>query len=163
MKKSNTQHFGDLDPRYHYSLNPYPDLRFSGKCPTCGGKTGQKTLPLLIHVDPQNLITLNYTNRYCRRCDTLIGHKDEIEHLLFAVFSQSRPDVVGNPYVMIGTVETKACRKALTQPQPVTEIRKYAHDFETFEELRMTMAGWFHKDQEPPVWQPPPSAEWVKR
>jgi hypothetical protein len=27
----------------------------------------------------------------------------------------------------------------------------------------MTMEGWFHIDQEPPVRPPPPSTEWVKR
>ena len=33
-------------------------IRFS-KCPACQNKTGQRKLPLLIHVDPKNLIALN--------------------------------------------------------------------------------------------------------
>ena len=31
-----------------------------------------------------------------------------------------------------------------------------------YEELRVTMGGWFKADQEPPVATPPPSTEWVK-
>jgi hypothetical protein len=38
----------------------------------------------------------------------------------------------------------------------------HIHDFKSYEELRMTMAGWFPQDQDPPVWTPPPSTEWVK-
>ena len=45
---------------------------------------------------------------------------------------------------------------------PANDLLPHIHDFKSYEELRMTMAGWFHKDQEPPVWTPPPSTEWVK-
>ena len=59
MDKNNVKpQFGYLPPQYNFSLNPYPELRFS-KCPVCEEKTGQRKLPLLIHVDPKNLIALN--------------------------------------------------------------------------------------------------------
>ena len=161
MAKTRKNQFGFLDPKYNYSLNPYPDLRFS-KCPVCEGKTGQRKLPLLIHVDPKHLIALNYTNRYCHRCDMLIGHRHEIEHLLTEVFFQYNPMVIGNDYLLIGTVEKKAWREGLSQPQPINETLPHVHDFKSYEELRMTMAGWFPQDQEPPVMTPPPSKEWVK-
>jgi hypothetical protein len=32
-----------------------------------------------------------------------------------------------------------------------------------YEEIRMTMAGWFHEDQEPPVMTPPRPKEWVRQ
>ncbi len=38
----------------------------------------------------------------------------------------------------------------------------YAHDFKTYQEIRMTMEGWFPRDKKPPVRTPPPSTEWVK-
>lgn len=80
--------FGCLPPKYNFCLNPYSELRFS-RCPDCQNKTGQRKLPLLIHVEPMNLIALNYTKRYCRRCDLLIGHKYEIEQHLTKCSSRS--------------------------------------------------------------------------
>ena len=71
---------GELDPKYNFNLNPYPQLRFS-KCPDCNNKTRQRKLPLLIHVNPMRMIALNYVNRYCERCDLLISHKDEIDRI----------------------------------------------------------------------------------
>ena len=153
--------FGDLPPKYNFSLNPYPELRFS-KCPDCQNKTGQRKLPLLIHVDPKNLIALNYTTRYCHRCDMLIGHKSEIEHHLKEMFLKIDPDVIGNPYLIMGTVEKKAWLENIKQPKPMNEMRQHIHDFKSYQNLRMTMAGWFKNGQEPPVMPPPPSEEWLK-
>jgi hypothetical protein len=39
----------------------------------------------------------------------------------------------------------------------------HASDFAKYmDELRMTRAGWYPQDQEPPVAEPPPSQEWIK-
>jgi len=38
----------------------------------------------------------------------------------------------------------------------ISDFAKY------YQELRVTQVGWFHRDQEPPVMQPPPSQEWIK-
>jgi hypothetical protein len=79
MENNNVRkQFGVLPPKYNFSLNPYPELRFS-KFPDCQNKTGQRTLPLLIHVEPKDFIALNYTNRYCVKaikicaCQWLVG------------------------------------------------------------------------------------------
>jgi len=162
VAKKERQRFGLLEPEYNYLLNPYPELRFT-KCPVCEGKTGQRKLPLVIHVDPQNLINLNYTHRHCRRCDTLIGHKHEIEQFLSTLFSQHNPEVIGNRYVIIGTMEVKTWRAGLNKQLSINEARAHSHDLKTYEELRMTMAGWFHKDQEPRVMEPSLSTVWVKK
>ena len=161
MGKTGKNQFGHLAPQHNFSLNPYPELRFS-RCPDCESKTGQRKLPLLIHVDPKHLIALNYTNRYCQGCDMLIGHKNEIEHLLTDMFTQYDPAVIGNDYLLIGTVEKKPWREGLKQPKSAGEMLPHVHDFKNFQELRMTMTGWFPKDQEPPVMTPPLSTEWVK-
>jgi hypothetical protein len=92
----------------------------------------------------------------------LIGHKDEIEHLLASMFAQYDSSVIGNDYLIIGTVEKQAWREGLKQPKPVAEMLPHASDFKSYQEIRMTMAGWFRADQEPPVMTPPPSTEWVK-
>lgn len=162
MAKRKKTRLGKLAPRYNFSLNPYTEFRFY-RCPDCHGKTGQRKLPLFIHVEPDHFIALNFTNRYCPRCDSLIGRKDEIEHILTGLFSQYGPSVIGNDYVIIGTVEKKTWREGLYQPKQLKQILPNVHDFKSFAELRMTMAGWFPKDLEPPEMPPAPSTEWVKK
>jgi hypothetical protein len=160
-KQKTNRGFGYLQPQFNFSLNPYPDMRFS-RCPICESKTGQRKLPLLIHVDPQNLIALNYTNRYCSRCNMLIGHKDEIEHHLTVLFMSNNEEIVGNRYLIFGTVEKKAWRENMVAPKPLESLRHHISNFESFQELRMTMTGWFPKGEKPPVMVPPGSTEWIK-
>ena len=161
-KNGARKQFGYLPPKYNFSLNPYSELRFS-RCPYCQNKTGQRKLPLLIHVEPMNLIALNYTNRYCHRCDMLIGHKHEIEHHLTEMFLKINPEVIGNYYLVFGTVEKIAWRENMNQSKPLNEMRQHIHDFKSYQNLRMTMAGWFPEGQAPPVMKPPPSTEWMKK
>jgi YgiT-type zinc finger domain-containing protein len=162
MPKKQKPQFGELPPKYNFVLNPYPSERLS-RCPFCGGKTGQRKRPLLIHVDPKHLIALNYTCRYCQQCDLLIAHKDEIEHLLSTLFSQYDPKAIGNEYLIIGTVEKKCWREGLEKPKDISEMLPHASDFKAhYQELRLRQTGWYPKDQEPPIKDPPPSQEWVK-
>jgi len=142
-------------PKYNFILNPYPDQRLT-RCPLCDRKTGQRKLPLLIHVDPSHLIALNYTCRYCQHCDLLIAHKHEIEYLLYNLFSQNEPEAIGNDYLILGTVAMRAWREGVKQPKDVAEMMTYASDFETcYHELRLTRPGWYGPGQEPPIMDPP--------
>lgn len=162
MIQSRKSHLGKLPPRYNFVLNPYPDMRVSS-CPFCGQKTGQRKTPLLIHIEPHHLIALNYTCRYCVACDLLVAHKHEIEHLLASLFSQSAPAVVGNEYLIIGTVEKATWRQGLQNPGSLQEMLLHTSDFAAcYKELRATRPGWYPSGQEPPVMEPPPSQEWVK-
>jgi len=156
MKKK----FGKLQSKFNFSLNPYPEMRFS-KCPDCGKKTGQRKLALFIHVEPLNPVSLNYTNRYCSNCDMLIGHKHELEHHLKITFDKVNPEIIGNNYKLIGTIENKVWKENAVQQLPINELRNYVHDFKSTQTISMTMGGWFPKDKEPPVMEPPPSTEWV--
>ena len=92
----------------------------------------------------------------------LIGHKHEIEHHLTELFMKIDPEVIGNDYLVFGTIEKKAWRENLKDPKPLNEMRQHIHDFKSYQDIRMTMGGWFHKGQSPPVIEPPPSIEWVK-
>ncbi|WP_395144451.1 hypothetical protein [Armatimonas sp.] len=159
MKK---RHFGELPPRYQFVLNPYPDQRIS-RCPLCEAKTGQKKIPLLIHIDPQHLIALNYTCRFCQSCELLVGHKHTIEHFLFELFLLHSPESIGNSYIIIGTVEKGAWRKGLTERLDIPSLLPHAGDFETYlEDLRCTRPGYYRADEKPPIMEPPLSDEWVK-
>ncbi len=162
MVKTRTPQFGELPPRYRFMLNPYPDMRVSS-CPHCDHKMGQRKIPLLIHVAPMHLIALNYTCRYCQACDLLIGHKHEIEHLLTSLFSQMEPAVVGNEYLILGTIEKSAWREGLQHPKAIEDMLPHASDFAGYyQELRVTRPGWYKAGQEPPLMEPLPSQEWVK-
>lgn len=162
MVKAKKPQFFKLPPRYSFVLNPYPDMRIS-RCPHCEGKTGQRKIPLLIHIEPLHLIALNYTCRYCQACDLLIAHKHEIEHLLTSMFRQYDPEAVGNDYLIMGTVDKTTWREGLQQPKAVAEMLPHVSDFaEYYQELRVTRPGWYRADQEPPMMEPPPSQEWVK-
>jgi hypothetical protein len=126
-------------------------------------KTGQRKIPILIHVNPHHLIALNYTCRFCRDCDLLIAHKHEIEHYLTTLFSQYHPDTIGNDYLAIGTVEKSAWKEGLKQNQAIDIFLPHTSDFATYyEELQLTRAGYYKADQKPPVAVPPPSQKWVK-
>lgn len=154
---------GKLPPKYNFVLNPYPDERLSS-CPFCGQRTGQRKLPLLIHVDPMYPIALNYTCRYCKDCDLLIAHKHEIEHLLTEMFKRYDPDVIGNDYLIFGTIKKKTWREGLTEPKAIEDMLQHTSDFAIYyQELRMRQTGWYREGQEPPVRQPQPSQEWIKQ
>jgi hypothetical protein len=162
MEAPKKRQLGGLPPRYGFMLNPYPDQRV-WQCPLCERKTGQQKVPLLIHVDPLHLIALNYTCRSCRACDLLIGQKHDIEHLLTELFRRSDPTVIGNAYLIIGTVEKRIWREGVAQPKGIAEMLPQASDFATYyNELRLTRPGYYRAEQEPPVLEPPVSQEWVK-
>jgi hypothetical protein len=141
--------------RYHFVLNPYPDARVS-KCPDCAGKTGQRKLPLFIHIDPRFPVALNYTCRYCTRCDKLFAHQAEVEYLLTQMFSQFAPAAIGNDYLIMGTLERAVWRENMKNPKPPHETLQHLHPFKSYSTLQRSMAGWFPIGKQPPLQQPPP-------
>jgi hypothetical protein len=130
-KKAQTKkrpQLGKLPPLYRFFLNQYDDVRFTS-CPQCANKTLQRKLPLFIHVSPGQPLTLNKTCRYCPNCDLLIAHQDEIEDIMARAFTEFNPEVVGNAYLVIGTVE-RATWKRTMQSQLLVEVTLDAlHDF----------------------------------
>ena len=162
MAAKKKKQFGGLPPRYSFMLNPYPDSRIP-RCPLCEQKSRQRKVPLLMCIDPHYMIALGYTCRYCPGCDLLIAHKTEIEHLLTALFQQSAPDVIGNDYLVFGTVEKRAWREGMTKPGFVNEMLPHVSDFKMYyRDLRRTCRGYYRVDQEPPIEEPPASQEWTK-
>lgn len=131
---------GKLSPLYNFFLNPYSDARFS-RCPQCEAKTGQKKVPLVIHVDPHYPLILNYTCRYCVKCDLLIAHKNEIEGHLTRMFSQRAPEVLGNDYLVIGTAEKDYWRAGVENPRPPTELLDNLHGFKEYRNFEL-IGGW---------------------
>jgi Zn-finger nucleic acid-binding protein len=116
-------------PRYRFFLNPYTDVRFT-TCPQCQGKTSQRKLPLVIHIDPLQLVSLNKTCRYCPRCDLLIAHRDELEAwLAAAAFREHRPEIVGNDYLVLGTEDRADWLTGVRTTRSPQEAFECLHDF----------------------------------
>lgn len=161
MRKTKKIRLGQLPPKYKFVLNPFPEFRASN-CIDCNRQNSARKVPLLIHVEPTRFVALNYTCRYCLRCDLLLGHQHEIEHLLHDLFLKVDPQAIGTEYVIIGTIEKAAWRLSRGQPKTPSEMLAQTHDFKAYSTLHLTQGGWFPRDMEPPEMVPPPSAEWVK-
>jgi hypothetical protein len=142
-----TPQLGKLSPLYNFFLNPYSDVRFS-RCPQCEGKTGQKKVPLVIHVDPNYPLILNYTCRYCAKCDLLIAHQNEIEGYLVQMFTQRALGAVGNDYLVIGTAEREYWKDGLENLHPPTELLDNLHGFRQY--LNFERAGGWLPDKPAP-------------
>ena len=120
---------GNLTPLYKFFLSPYADVRFTSSYPSCCGKTKQRKLPLAIHVSDWGMVILNKTCRFCPACELVIGHQDEIERVLAQLFAESAPEVVGNDYLVVGTVALKDWRRGLAGPLTNAEMLAAMHDF----------------------------------
>ena len=138
MTKKTKIRIGKQPPRYDFFLNPYEDARFTS-CPKCSRKTGQRKAPLVIFVNPIDPVALNYTCRYCTKCDLLIAHQDEIEAHLTQIFMQRKPEVIGNNYIVLGTMDRADWKRGLQQPLTFDEMEKCLHDFK--QELYFEMVG----------------------
>jgi hypothetical protein len=166
MTKKKEIRFGKLPPQYTFILNPYTEYRFT-RCPGCDKSMKQRKLPLVIHVDPMNPVALNYTCRYCPDCDLLIAHQDEIEELLAALFAEYNPSVIGNDYLVMGTMERQAWREGVKQPKGIPEMLEHLHDFKDVQTIRVQPGGWYPADMDPselPFQEPAPlNTSWRRR
>ncbi len=135
---------GKQPPRYTFFLNPYTDARFTN-CPKCGGKTRQKKLPLVIHVEGFAMISLNQTCRYCPDCDLLISHRDEIETQLTHHLRVRTSAGIGNDYLVIGTLDRTDWQKGKSGTITTQETIQALHDFEDVVQFR-PLDGWRRKE-----------------
>ena len=141
----NKPKFGKLPPMYNFILNPHSETRVS-TCPSCDQRMRQRKVPLFIHVDPKVPVLLGYTCRYCPDCDLLVAHQDEIEALLANMFAEWDPSLIGNHYLVMGTVERKLWREGMKTPQGIGELIENLHDFKQVMELGFRPAGWYRDE-----------------
>ena len=137
MKKAK---IGKLPPRFTFILNPHEHIRVS-KCPICRRLTHMRKFPLLIYIDEWGLLALGKTCRYCSPCELIVLHKDELEAELVGTFERVAPDVIGNQYLVLGTVDTKWWKEGLgrvrDQPRDALE-----HLAEFKKVLGLDPGGW---------------------
>lgn len=107
-------------------------MRLIIRRPNCEHLTYEREFVLLIHVDPGNLIALGKTCRYCSPCELIIAHQNELESELVRLFEQRNPSVIGNRYLVLGTVETKEWHEGLAQPKTIVDMLPHAADFKGY-------------------------------
>ena len=137
---------GKLPPKYRFFLNHYQAYRFTN-CPQCERTMKVRKHPFLVHVDPQQLVLLNMSARYCPSCDLLILHQDKLEEMLVAALLASNPDVIGNEYVVLGTVERKGWREARKQEYGLQTTLDNLHDFKEVVLVEVEGPGWVPADE----------------
>ncbi|GAC1696370.1 MAG: hypothetical protein PVS3B1_34890 [Ktedonobacteraceae bacterium] len=127
VKETSIQ-LGLQPPRYNFLLNPYKDTRFT-ICPHCGNKTRTRKFSLVIHVEPTETLLWDKICRYCYYCDLLIMHQDKLEELLFEYLIVKNPRIIGNDYIVLGTVERSDSKRAWSGTLSVQEMLEHLHDF----------------------------------
>lgn len=85
--------------------------------------------PLVIHVEPHYFIALNTTCKYCPHCDLLLAHQDILEDLLARTFAENAPEVIGNDYLVVGTMDRPDWKAGMHAAVPPTDALKFLHDF----------------------------------
>src|SRR6266702_905862 len=73
---------------------------------------------------------LPHRYRFCPNCDLLIAHQDEIEDILSRIFTTLEPEIVGNDYLVIGTVERATWKRTMQNQLPIQDTLDALHDFE---------------------------------
>jgi hypothetical protein len=133
---------GGQPHRYIFLLNPYTDTRLS-KCPKCDRLTRSRKFALFIHLEGWGPLTLGKTCRYCSHCELIIAHQDELEAQLAHSMSKLAPKVIGNEYLVLGTLDMKVWREGLKgSGQTVVEALKHVADFKKTLELHVEPGGW---------------------
>ncbi len=143
-RKPSMSRIGQLPPRYSFALNPYNDIRFS-KCPKCNRATYPRKFPLLIHIDGFGAIVLGKTCRYCSKCEFIIAHQDELEHELATMFLERAPEIIGNDYVVLGTVDKKVWRQGMIKAETLEDVLPHTADIKKYITLTYEPARWVPK------------------
>ena len=110
-------------------------------------KTKVRKFPLVIHIEPQQLLLLNKQCKYCPSCDLIITKKQEIESLMTTGMGQSNPEVIGNNYLVMGTVDRKDWKQGNKGSLPPSEIIKCMYVFKDIWDFEVIPAGWYPAEE----------------
>lgn len=132
--------------RHYFFLNPYKNEAFT-RCPQCNEKTKLRKYPLMVHIEPRQLLCLNKSCKYCEQCDLIIGKQAEIEVLISDCCEKLDPSLTGNKYLVFGTFDKsdwKRYSQMTSYPQETLDKVYVFKDVLNFEVVR---GGW-SKDNE---------------
>ncbi|MHC4443865.1 MAG: hypothetical protein ACYTF1_09495 [Planctomycetota bacterium] len=128
--------------RHRFFLSPYEDMAFT-KCPKCDCKTKQRKLPLVIHIEPEQVLALNKTCRYCPNCDLVIAREKELEAMMAATFEDQRPEIIGNEYLVVGTLDRTDWREGSKSQLPPDQVLDRVYIFEDEWYFEIEPSGWY--------------------
>ena len=140
-KTKKPRRLGYLLPQHDFFLNPHSNARFT-RCPKCDAATKLRKKPLLIFINLVQPVSLNKTCRCCPSCDLLIAHKNELDPLLEAMCMQHYPHLVGQDYLVVGTVERKTWREGHHKAASIEDVFKNLHDFKRHLEFEPARYVW---------------------
>lgn len=125
--------------RHRFFLNPYEDCAFT-KCPKCDRKTAVRKFPLVIHIEPGQFLVLNKQCKYCAYCDLVIVKQSSLEALMVVGVERHDPSVIGNKYLVIGTLSQQdwRARDIFPTPKETLDRTKVFRDVWQFE----VTGGW---------------------
>jgi hypothetical protein len=72
----------------------------------------------------------------------VIVHQDELEAQLAHSLGRIAPEVIRNPYLVLGTVDLKVWRAGLAGGQTVGEAMKAMAPFKKYFDLEFDPGGW---------------------
>ena len=127
--------------RHYFFLNPYKDAAFT-KCPKCESKTLLRKFPLVIHIKPRQVLILNKKCRYCARCDLIIARKPEVESFMAAICEERNPEIIGNDYLIMGSLEKRDWRARDSFADDV-EIIERMYIFKGMWDFEPARPGWY--------------------
>jgi hypothetical protein len=134
--------FGTMRPRYRFALNTIPEVRWS-RCPRCEKLMHDRKFPLLIHIEEVGFVTLGKTCRYCTPCEFIIAHQHELEEqLVIACEQRGHEDQIGNPYLVVGTVEREAWKEGMRGTRELDGLRAHTADIKSYHRLSDPRRRW---------------------
>ena len=140
MPKS--KHVGKLPPRYRFILNPYAETRVS-RCPLCERLTHPRKFAYFIHVEGWGPLILGKTGPYCSPCELIVIHQDELEMELAISFNKLNPAMIGNDYLVVGTVEKRYWKGGLAGNRTtLDEMLARMADFKKRYDFKYDPGGW---------------------
>jgi len=113
------------------------------KCPKCDSKTKQRKLPLVIHIEPEQVFVLNKTCRYCPGCDLVIIRKKELEGMMATAFDTHRPEIVGNEYFVVGTLDRTDWRESSKNQLLPEQVLDRVYIFKNEWCFEVKPGGWY--------------------
>ena len=134
--------------RHRFFLNPYEEYAFT-KCPKCDTKTRIRKFPLVIHIEPRQLFLLNKECKFCPECDLIIVRQSEIEGFMAAAMEERNPDIIGNDYLVFGTMDRKDWRLSHIGKIDQSETAERVFLFEDVWDFEVIPAGWYRKGEHP--------------
>jgi len=77
-----------------------------------------------------------------------MAHQDELEAELAHSFGRIAPEIIGNEYVVLGTIDKKVWRAGLEgRDRDFAEILEHVADFEKEYDLVYELGRWYPADE----------------